>query len=308
MKAKWLRKHTETYVRALYTGVPGLIEIRPTDVYGLRSFSSTDDLEDAIVDIQNSALDPKSNTYIGMATRVEEGSGRKDNLCAVKHLWIDADGLDTKEKRQAFGAKLDKFSKPPSMVIRSGPAGMHVYWILEKPINLQNKDTIRALEDTLLGLSEAFSSDPAVKDATRIMRVPGSLNRPDAAKIKKGRKEAFCKIGEYKPSRVYTFSSFAVYRSVGQNVQAQKRQNNPFKAHVDRYSNPNRPRILIPNKVLNEGERHGAMVTFAVSLRHNSCTDEQVEVALLKFNEQCCSPSKEDAEVRTIAAWACRVR
>lgn len=312
---QFLKKHAKAFIKALYTGVPGYIEIRPTFIVDkpknyFRGWAETSDLENAVLGIREAALNPETNTYIGMSTRRDldvERPGGKHNLQAVKHLWIDADNLETKKDFEEFWHKMDDFPLPPSIVARSGSAGMHAYWILDECIDLTERRGISILEYTLLGLSERFSSDPAVKEAARVMRVPGTLNRPTVDKRKAGRKTSFCKLKLFKPDRIYSLKQFKVWTSVGKNYAKQESEQY-MGARIDRTSTPGKPEVKIPNFVLSKGSRHPAMVKFALSMRYNGCTPAEIEANLLKYNDQCCSPSKEASEVRDIARWACRMR
>ncbi|MCH7644657.1 MAG: hypothetical protein IH974_07445 [Myxococcales bacterium] len=46
------------------------------------------------------------------------------------------------------------------------------------------------LEHTLKGIADVLHADRAATDSTRILRVPGTTNYPDAKKRAKGRTEA----------------------------------------------------------------------------------------------------------------------
>lgn len=111
--------------------------------------------------------------YVGVATRVD---AKRRDLEACGHLWalfVDIDYKDSSE--DAARAKLAAFPLPPSIVIASG-GGLHCYWLLVEPIDLQNGGA--GLAKRLLGaLKDALGGDPNSAEPARILRVPGTFNR-----------------------------------------------------------------------------------------------------------------------------------
>ncbi len=87
--------------------------------------------------------------------------------------------------------------------------GLHVYWLFSKPIFLneynpeQRKtllDSYRRVEESILKL---FDGDPAAKDASRVLRVPGTIHQ-------KNPNDPFeCKITFYNSENINTFDFFA---------------------------------------------------------------------------------------------------
>lgn len=184
------------WLEDLFDDVPGFVEVRsipanpsaenrPTTRYA-------NNVEGAAAHVERSDATKGRNTYIGMATRlVSKDGGTKDNLRACRVLWIDYD-FGPKHTRETFNEKLDGFQLRPSWVIQSG-GGIHAYWLLEEPVDLRGgeaSDGVQWLQATVKGLELYFESDPRVWDASRIMRVPGTMNWPDAKKEAKGRTPA----------------------------------------------------------------------------------------------------------------------
>ena len=68
-----------------------------------------------------------------------------------------------------------------------------------------------------MGLTKALGpdADMAVTECTRVMRAPGTMNFPNAAKMKLGRVLAPCGILEWDSSRQYSFDAFDKYRELG---------------------------------------------------------------------------------------------
>lgn len=86
-----------------------------------------------------------------------DGEGRKaKNVVAVRALFIDTDG-----------APLPTYpSLKPHLTVQSSPGKHHVYWLVS---NLEMTDFAPLQK----GLAEHYSTDPAVHDLPRVMRLPG---------------------------------------------------------------------------------------------------------------------------------------
>ena len=104
-----------------------------------------------------------TDAYFGVAPRVREAGGR-DAVNAVPAVWVD---VDTPAAREV----LDAFAAPPSLVVASGTEGnVHAYWLLETPTDVATAERLNRL------LAQAIGADPAAVDASRILRLPGTLN------------------------------------------------------------------------------------------------------------------------------------
>jgi len=147
------------------------------------------------------------NVYVGVATRRSDRSGKKDNLRAVRALWLDRDGLLDAGAREAHEVAIERFLRPPSFRVWSG-GGEHDYWLLEEPLDLSDAEMVRRLEYVLKGIASMLDGDRATTDASRVLRVPGTLNLPDAKKRAAGRVPASASIIQ-DAGHLYTFDDFA---------------------------------------------------------------------------------------------------
>ena len=94
---------------------------------------------------------------------------------------------------------------PPSAIVDSG-GGVHPYWFLETPLDLQNGgyDSTRKL---LVTLQRTLGSDPNATDPARILRIPGTVNykydppRPVELLGLNDRRRYYCR-GTYSPAPV----------------------------------------------------------------------------------------------------------
>lgn len=103
------------------------------------------------------------DVYIGVAPR-DMRKGGKDSVTEVRSVWADCDSAEA-------SAKLAEFSPAPSLVVASGtPGNRHAYWFLDEPTSVE------VAEDLNHRLALALGADVACRDASRILRVPGTLN------------------------------------------------------------------------------------------------------------------------------------
>ena len=112
------------------------------------------------------------NAYFGVSTR-KNGDGTKQGIIQIPALWLDLDLKgSTNEEREKLEIKLDGFPLNPTYIIESG-GGFHIYWQLKEPTS---REGIPQVEDVLRRLATYFEGDKAATDASRILRIPGSLN------------------------------------------------------------------------------------------------------------------------------------
>lgn len=108
-----------------------------------------------------------SDVYFGIAIRDGKG-GKKENLVRITCAWAD---LDNKDGLEPANDRLKRAILPPSVIVNSG-GGLHCYWLLDEP--LWNVDIAR-IEALNKGIALVLDGD-SVHDASRIFRVPGTLN------------------------------------------------------------------------------------------------------------------------------------
>lgn len=142
----------------------GFIELRPIRLDGRAmkpeffDVAATEQVAQRAIQLRDTA-----NVYVGVAARVTEAS-TKAAVQSVQALWIDLDP-------DSPGGLTDLLSFPlgPSLVVSSG-RGHHAYWSLAGAIDPAQAEALNRQ------LAAHVGSDPAVVDAGRIMRVPGTLN------------------------------------------------------------------------------------------------------------------------------------
>ncbi len=180
----------ERLFEALYVGQSGTLELRTVPASQWRDFVPVIDGAVEMARVERFVRETtrrKINAYFGVALRLPierhangrwpDGAGAGVRCTLLTTLFVDADykKLGEAETRR----RIDTFPLPPSIVVCSG-GGLHVYWRLREPIDLQTnmalaKSILRRLAKTVADIVDEQVSEPV-----RILRIPGSLNfKPD---------------------------------------------------------------------------------------------------------------------------------
>lgn len=155
-----------------------------------------------------------ANLYLSVAepTGPMDRKMERTDVRAVHWLHVDVDpraGEDLGAERTRILALL---RNPPGLpapsVIVSTGGGFAAYWALSQPI-VTDGDLAKAEDAALynLGIERAVGGD-SCHDVSRIMRLPGTINLPDARKVKKGRVPALAHVVEWNAERVYPLATF----------------------------------------------------------------------------------------------------
>lgn len=120
--------------------------------------------------------------YYGLAT-YSERKGTKDNAAWLWTAHADLDGKDYVTDKAGWRAgkalALDMIANlppqlQPAALIDTGH-GVHAYWPLRDPLPA-TPENIAGLEAVNAALAAFLGSDPAVKDVSRVLRLPGLVN------------------------------------------------------------------------------------------------------------------------------------
>src|SRR5258708_4765208 len=156
-----------------------------------------------------------NNLYFSVgevSTDVRKKAERTD-ISNVWWLHVDLDpraGEDiADEQARALGVLQNPPGLPPPTAIVFSGGGYQGFWQLREPI-VTGCDLAKAEDAKLYNLQiELALGADNVHDGSRILRLPRAVNRPDAVKLKKGRKLARAELTEGHPDRVYEISQFA---------------------------------------------------------------------------------------------------
>lgn len=158
---------------------------------------------------------------MGRATKKLERSDIK----AVRWLHVDVDprvGEDVADEQSRILALLRDppggLPKPTCIVYSGG--GYQAYWRLSEPLSVEGDLSVAEdLKLYNLQIERTLGADNC-HDVSRIMRVPGTINHPDAKKLKKGRVAALADVVERHDDRVYPIKDFVKAPLVQQGLAA----------------------------------------------------------------------------------------
>jgi hypothetical protein len=136
-----------------------------------------------------------SDVFVGMnPLNSEAGSRTKDNIREIRHLYLDIDE-DAKEALANIRDSLD--APPPNFVLDTSPKKHQVIWKVEG-LDVEQAEVL------LRALAKQFGGDTAATDATRVLRMPGFVNRKYA-----GQPE-FCVQARQESNQVYSVRDFTI--------------------------------------------------------------------------------------------------
>lgn len=225
------------------------------------------------------------------------------------HVDIDpVDGADPAEARAAALTLLGDYKLRPTLTLDSG-GGIQAFFRIEEPglyigCNLEAAEEAECYTRQLEAeLAKMIAEDPELRtlikvdgthDCCRLMRLPGTINRPNKKKRAAGREPRLASVIEYHPERVY---------SLGDEIAAAPPRNaspSAGQAKVQLESAPPRLRDLdeLPETVTkrtrmlivqgddpDDQQRYASRseVTFAVccELVRANCSNEQIAAVLL---------------------------
>ena len=102
------------------------------------------------------------------------------NLKTLKAAYVDIDAPLTPE--QALEACQDNGLPPPNMVMKSG-RGIHLYWVFEEPVTAAALPVYQLIQNKITSTLKDVGADPVAKDATRILRLAGTVNSKNDATV-----------------------------------------------------------------------------------------------------------------------------
>ena len=167
---------TGRFLRALVPIVDpcSLVEVRAIWPDGTMKREFFDDLR--LLEWAALKVGEVADVFIGVATRRAHTSGKKDNLAWANVYFAELDAGDGKPYKDADAimAALDAFTPIPDMRVLSG-SGVHAYWTLDVPAPLFTPEQIAEYEAVTRGLQQRLKADTGTWDASRILRLPGTL-------------------------------------------------------------------------------------------------------------------------------------
>lgn len=157
-----------------------------------------------------------ANIYfsVGEPLRAVTKKMERTDIKAVHYLHVDVDpraGEDIAQEQARILALLRSPTgniPPPTIIVNSG-GGMQGYWALKTPLDVDGVEaTAEDIKLYNVQLERVLGGDNC-HDISRIMRVPGTINVPDAKKVEKGRQPALAQVVEWHDDRVYEIDLFS---------------------------------------------------------------------------------------------------
>jgi len=149
--------------------------------------------------------------HVNPTRRALDNKASKEDIARLAWLHIDIDpraGEDFGEERERALKMLREFDPRPTAIVDSG-GGFQGFWRLEPDERLEINGSVakaQELEAYNIQLEKLFQADHC-HNVDRIMRLPGTINVPNAKKLKKGRKPALAKLVEWHDGQ-YTIDQF----------------------------------------------------------------------------------------------------
>lgn len=169
-------RSTEAFLHALFKP-DDLIEFRPIEDFkggkpnhkARRWFAGPEAMIEALPGIFEWSEATRHAVFFGVLPRTEKGGGRKEHTKTGHVVWADLDFKDYDDGQAGAEKALRDLGHEPSIIVSSGH-GMHAYWLLNE------ERSAPALESASRTIAAALGAD-ACFDSSRILRLPGSINR-----------------------------------------------------------------------------------------------------------------------------------
>jgi hypothetical protein len=158
------------------------------------------------------ARNGKANLYflVNPLREPKDNKADRTDLSGLVALHVDVDvrvGEKQAEGIERIVKTFHAYKVPPSLITSSG-GGAQAFWLLDQPLALDG--TLEAAESAKLynvAIERDLDGDHC-HNIDRIMRLPGTVNIPNAVKLKKGRVPALAQVLEFDPARRYPLASF----------------------------------------------------------------------------------------------------
>jgi len=183
----------------------------------------------------------------------------KENVSAIRTAYLDID--------KNGAAALDKISQStlvpaPHFILQSSPNKFQVIWGVKGIAPAEQ-------EQLLVGLIQEFGGDPAAKDCSRVLRLPGFINH-----------------------KYDTKPVVAIFKT---NFNGEECTAKDFRVKIAPFKPAKKtPRVIAP------GERNKELTSLAGKLRRDGFEENEILATLQVANRRCSVPLS-DAEVATIA-------
>jgi hypothetical protein len=109
-----------------------------------------------------------ADVFLGMNPLKENATSRtKSNIREIRHVYLD---LDDNAAESLNAIRDSAHVPPPNFVLDTSPGKLQVVWKIEGVDQEQAESLLRSM-------AHEFGGDPAATDSTRVLRMPGFVNR-----------------------------------------------------------------------------------------------------------------------------------
>ena len=109
-----------------------------------------------------------ADIYVGMnPLRPEARARTKEDIHSIRHLYLD---LDHDAQRSLAAVEQSNLVPQPNVVMETSPGKFQIVWRVEGFTQPQAEAVLRAM-------ARKFGGDSAATDSTRVLRLPGFVNR-----------------------------------------------------------------------------------------------------------------------------------
>lgn len=217
----------------------------------------------------------REHAYFGVATRRDGSGGSLENCAQLPAIFVDLDFKLTPEP--AARRRLAECPYSPSAIVSSGN-GLHVYWVLNEPFDLQNQAERERAAVLLRRLAYFLGADRAAAEPARVLRVPGSSNF------------------KYDPPRQVVVELLEPERRYHASEVDDLLPPEPAEVHGKPFVAP---------ETIGGGARNTTLFSEARCLRAKNLSREAIQAALHAENRVKCEPPLPDDEIERIVdnAW-----
>ena len=162
----------------------------------------------------------KRNLYFGVnpPLRSLTKKANREDIKEVTWLHVDIDARAGEPLGEELPRILDVLTNhcpapPPTVVVYTG-GGYQAFWRLRDALPVGGN--VKAADDAAQynRQLEILLEGDTCSNVDRVMRLPGTMNIPNARKIEKGRTPAMAKVQWFRPDNVYALSEFTAAPSV----------------------------------------------------------------------------------------------
>ncbi len=204
-----------TFLKTWAVNGPWVLTAIDSERHGIRGKVFQPTQEKSVRECLDDCFENERNVYfhVNEVHNKVKTKASKDDVRSVTHLHVDIDPRAGEDLASEQARILKLAQNPPEGVpaptfINYSGGGYQAFWELEEPIEI-NFDVEKAEKIELYNIQlEVLYKADNCHNVDRIMRLPGTVNCPDAKKKAKGRTKQLAKVIQFNETCVYPLSEF----------------------------------------------------------------------------------------------------